>query len=82
MDIAAVEKAKREFEALLAAVWAKQVERLRLRPDTGGTAANGGESVEGPSGSPGQRQEATGMASQERLIRYVGRSGGGRNVRD
>ncbi len=40
-----MEKAKKEFEALLAAVWAQQVERLRTRPGPEGTVANNGESV-------------------------------------
>lgn len=39
MDIAAMEKAKREFEALLAAVWAQQVERLQTQPGLGGSQA-------------------------------------------
>jgi len=39
VDIAAMEKAKREFESLLAAVWAQQVERLHTQPDLGGSQA-------------------------------------------
>jgi len=39
VDLIGADKAKREFDELLAAVWAQQVERLRRQPDLGGSQA-------------------------------------------
>jgi hypothetical protein len=45
MNLVGADKAKQEFEELLAAAWAEQFARLRTPPDSGDSVARGGDSV-------------------------------------
>jgi len=45
MDLVGADKAKQEFEELLAAAWAEQLAQLRTPPVSGDSVASGGDSV-------------------------------------
>jgi len=53
VDFVGTDKAKQDFEELLAAAWAEQLAQLRAPPESGDTVATGGDGViryEGRSG--------------------------------